>query len=105
MADQQTAIFEAGNPSISAGGPQGKWNLPSLNVKTDENEKGKMTTTSNLDLSHPDVEEMVRRLTMNEMKNKWFVDEIVSKVKTEREYVVNNVRSRLIGSSCRKSSG
>lgn len=38
------------------------------------------------DMSKEQVEELVRKLTIDEMKTKWF-DEIFAKVKSEREFV------------------
>lgn len=100
MADQRTVVEEVGRDHISTGDSHGRW-IPNLNVKTNvKNETDKMTTTSNHDLSQQEVEELVRRLTMNEMKTKWFVDEIVSKVKTERKYCRCHPDQRLIRCSC-----
>lgn len=44
--------------------------------------KKRMSSAS--DMSKQQVEELVRRLTIDEMKSRWF-DEIFAKVKTERE--------------------
>lgn len=93
-------VEEVVRDHISTGDSHGKW-VPSLNVKTNLNdETDKMTTTSNHDLSQQEVEELVRRLTMNEMKTKWFVDEIVSKVKTERKCCRCYPDQTLIRCSC-----
>lgn len=55
------------------------------NLRADIMAMSKMTETAGHDVSKQEVEELVRRLTMDQMKRQWFLDEIVSKVKTERE--------------------
>lgn len=47
--------------------------------------KKRMSSAS--DMSKQQVEELVTKLTIDEMKTKWF-DEIYDKVKTERELII-----------------
>lgn len=67
--------------------PAQRWTSSNVNdnLSADIMAMSKMTETAGHDVSKQAVEDLVRRLTMDEMKRKWFLDEIVSKVKTERK--------------------
>ncbi|CAM1509477.1 Fc.00g032160.m01.CDS01 [Cosmosporella sp. VM-42] len=102
MADPRPTAEERGGATATAGldipamPPAGGYvssNVDSLSTAV----KNKMTTSASCDLSKQDFEALVRRLTMDELQTKRFVDEIVSKVTTEREYTCVQKCARLIG--------